>query len=177
MEIFIEPVGDRPWLILFGGGHVGAAVCEVATHAGFRVHLVDEREDFCSQVAHPSAVTLTCADPLTVLDELPWGAQTYAVIVTHSHRTDEDLLARCASLPCRYLGMIGSKAKVHRFLKRYEHRGLDQEAFSHVHAPIGIDIRAREPGEIAVSIVAEMVAVRRGADSASYSEMKVTGPR
>ncbi|MCP4871878.1 MAG: xanthine dehydrogenase accessory protein XdhC [Proteobacteria bacterium] len=176
MEVFIEPVGDKPWLIVFGGGHVGAALCTVASRAGFRVHVVDERPEFAGAEQHPDAAARTCLDPLDALDELPWGDSTYAVILTHSHRLDEDLLARCVDRPTRYLGMIGSQAKVHRFLKRYSARGVDLARFDHVHAPIGLAIGARDPGEIAVSIVAELVAVRRGADSgrSSFAKMAVT---
>lgn len=178
MEIFIEPVGDRPWLLLFGGGHVGAALCSIASRSGFRVHVIDEREDFASPGVHPEASACTVGDPLDHVESLPWGPETYAVIVTHSHRLDEDLLARCVGHQHRYLGMIGSKAKVLRFLDRYEQRGLDRAAFSAVRAPIGLDIGARDPGEIAVAIAAEIVAVRRGAEltSAQFQTMTITSP-
>ncbi len=178
MEVFIEPVGDRPWLLVFGGGHVGAALTDVASRAGFRVHVIDERPEFASAEAHPAAAAVTCDSPLGILDELPWGPGTYAVIVTHSHRLDEDLLARCVGRERRYLGMIGSRAKVHRFLKRYDARGADMASFGEVHAPIGLAIGARDPGEIAVSIVAELIAIRRGADvdRASFPKMRVTAP-
>jgi xanthine dehydrogenase accessory factor len=161
MEILIEPIGNGPRLLLFGGGHVGKALCEVAVQAGFRVHVIDEREEHCNDSCHPSASELTCAVPTDVLDDLPWGVDTYIVIVTHSHRLDEELLAKCAARPSRYLGMIGSRAKVRRFLGRYRKRGIEMGDFDQVRAPIGLDISALEPGEIAVSIVAEMVAVRR----------------
>jgi xanthine dehydrogenase accessory factor len=174
MEIFIEAVGTRPWLVVFGGGHVGAAICAVASRAGFRVRVVDEREEFASAAAHPSAERVDCADPRDLLDELPWGSETFAVIVTHSHRVDEDLLERCAGRPCRYLGMIGSRAKVYRFLRRYRARGLDMERFRTVRAPIGLDLHAREPGEIAVAIVAEMIAVRRNAGEGPFAALHVT---
>jgi xanthine dehydrogenase accessory factor len=163
MEVFIEPVGDRPWLLLFGGGHIGASLCEVASLAGFRVHVIDEREEFSTSERHPRATKLTCAEPQDVIGDLPWGPQTFAVVVTHSHRQDEEILARCTAMPRRYLGMIGSRSKVRKFLDRYEQRGLDKTALAGVRAPVGLDIAAREPGEIAVAIVAEMVAVRRGA--------------
>ncbi|HCP44489.1 MAG TPA: xanthine dehydrogenase accessory protein XdhC [Deltaproteobacteria bacterium] len=174
MEIFVEPLGVRPWLILFGGGHVGSSLCRIATEAGFRVHVVDERESFCSEGAHPTAEAWTCANPLDVLDDLPWLPESYAVIVTHSHRLDEDLLARCVERDWRYLGMIGSRAKVLRFLDRYRNRGLDMATFSRVHAPIGLDIGAREPGEIAVAVLAEMIAIRRGGESRTFGSMRIT---
>ena len=174
MEVFIEPVGDRPWLLQFGGGHVGAALCDVATAAGFRVHVIDEREDFADPERHPRAAKATCADPLVLLPELPWGPQTFAVVVTHSHRQDEEILARCSAMPRRYLGMIGSRTKVRKFFQQYEGRGLDLSSLAGIRAPIGLDIAARDPGEIAVSIVAEMVAVRRGTgDRRSFGSMRL----
>jgi len=173
MEILIEPIGNSPRLILFGGGHVGKTLCEVAHQAGFRIHLVDEREEHCNSEVHATATSFTCAVATDVLDELPWGPDSYAVIVTHSHRLDEELLARCVDRQYRYLGMIGSRAKVRRFLGRYRKRGIEGEQFAQVHAPIGLDIGALEPGEIAVSIVAEMVAVRRGADSCRQSSLSL----
>ena len=175
IEILIEPIDTRPALFLFGGGHVGRALCEVAHQAGFDVHVIDEREEHCSASIHPHASALTCAVPTDVLDDLPFGPNSYAVIVTHSHRLDEDLLARCADRPLRYLGMIGSRAKVRRFLDRYRKRDLPMDPFVGVHAPIGLQIGAIEPGEIAVSIVAEMVAVRRGLTQQPYESLTLCG--
>ena len=157
---------------------MGAALCTVASQAGFRVHVIDEREDFASPETHPCAAAHSTGDPLELLEELPWGPDTFAVIVTHSHRQDEDLLARCIDHPHRYLGMIGSRAKVLRFLKRYNQKGIDSSRFDDVRAPIGLEIGAREPGEIAVAIAAEIVAVRRGRDAevSSFGLMRITGP-
>ncbi len=171
MEILIEPIGTKPKLILFGGGHVGRALCEVAHQAGFTVHIVDEREEHCNAEVHPSASELTCASPADVLNDLPFAPDSYAVIVTHSHRLDEELLAACVDKPLRYLGMIGSRAKVRRFLSRYRQRGLDTTTFVGVHAPIGLQIGALEPGEIAVSIVAEMIAIRRGVPGKDHQSL------
>ena len=164
MEVFIEPVVTRPWLIIFGGGHVGAALSRVAATAGFRVHVVDGRPEWSDAARHPDAEVVTPEDPLDVLSELPWGPETSAIVVTHDHRLDEDLLARCLELDWRYLGMIGSRAKAHRILRRLAARGLDPERLARVHSPIGLTLGGQEPGEIAVSIVAELIAVRRGAD-------------
>jgi xanthine dehydrogenase accessory factor len=177
MEILIEPIGNGPCLLLFGGGHVGKALCEVAVQAGFRVHVIDEREEHCNASIHPSASAFTCAVPTDVLDDLSWGLDTYVVIVTHSHRLDEELLAKCADRPYRYLGMIGSRAKVLRFLGRYRKRGIEMEGFEQVRAPIGLDIGALEPGEIAVSIVAEMVAVRRGGNTDDHRSLTLCSER
>ena len=176
MEILIEPIGTSPKLILFGGGHIGRALCEVVHQAGFDVHVVDEREEHCNAKVHPKASEFTVGLPTEVLDELPFGPNNYAVIVTHSHRLDEDLLARCVDQPLRYLGMIGSRAKVNRFLERYRKRDLEMTTFVNVHAPIGLHIGAVEPGEIAVSIVAEMVGVRRGVTLKSHESLTLCRP-
>lgn len=165
MEVFIEPVATRPWLIIFGGGHVGAALSRVAATAGFRVHVVDGRPEWSDPARHPDAEVVTPEDPLDVLAGLPWGPETSAIVVTHDHRLDEDLLARCLDLDWRYLGMIGSRAKAHRILRRLAVRGLDPERLARIHSPIGLTLGGQEPGEIAVSIVAELIAVRRGADA------------
>ncbi len=164
MEIFIEPIGSRPWLVVFGGGHVATALAPVAATAGFRVHVVDEREEWASPEQHPAAEVCTCASPLDVLDDLPWGPNAYAVIVTHDHQLDERILERCLDRPWRYLGMIGSRAKAHRIVGRLAKRGASPKLLSAVHSPIGLALGAREPGEIAVSVVAELIAVRRNSE-------------
>jgi xanthine dehydrogenase accessory factor len=177
MEIFIEPVGDRPWLLLFGGGHVGAALCDVAVTAGFRVHVIDEREGFATPERHPRASAFTVGPPMDVVDGLPWGPRAFAVVVTHSHHLDEELLLRCADRERRYLGMIGSRSKVRRVLGRLAARGLEPETLADIHAPVGLSIAARDPGEIAISIAAELIAVRRDADGAGgFRKMRLERP-
>jgi len=164
MEIFIEPIGSRPWLLVFGGGHVATALVPVAATAGFRVHVVDERERWASPEQHPAALAHTCGSPLDVLDALPWGPETSAVIVTHDHLLDERIVERCLAREWRYLGMIGSRAKAHRIVTRLAQRGADPVRLGALHSPIGLAIAAREPGEIAVSVVAELIAVRRNSE-------------
>ena len=173
MEIFVEPIGLRPWLFVFGGGHVGTAICDVGAIAGFRVHVIDGREEYASPTRHSRADATTCAEPTDVVAQLPWGPEVFALVVTHDHRLDEDLLKRCLDKECRYLGMIGSKAKVHRILGRLEARGIDVGSTDALRAPIGLAIGGREPGEIAVSVVAEMVAVRRGRDASPVEFLSI----
>ncbi len=164
MEVFIEPIGARPWLIVFGGGHIGSALVRVANEAGFRVHVVDEREEWAGADKHPQADTVVCEAPLDVLDELPWSPTASAVVVTHDHALDEQIVERCLEREWSYLGMIGSRAKAHRITKRLAARGASPALLGKLRAPIGLGIGAQEPGEIAVSIVAELVALRRGAE-------------
>lgn len=167
MEVFIEPIGARPWLVVFGGGHIGTALVRIASEAGFRVHIVDEREEWAGPDRHPTATVVACEAPLDVLDALPWGPTTCAVVVTHDHALDEQIVERCLEREWAYLGMIGSRAKAHRIVERLAARGVPRERLSQLRAPIGLGIGAREPGEIAVSIVAELVALRRGAEAVS----------
>jgi len=163
MEVFIEPLEAPPALYVFGAGHVGFYVGRLASDAGFEVHVVDDRAAFANRERFPGAAEV-------VVDDIPaWLAATtlpssaYAVIVTRGHRHDLDALQALASRPLRYLGLIGSRAKVARIYEQLLAQGQTTlEHLSHVHAPIGLDIGAVTPQEIAVSIVAELVAVRRG---------------
>ena len=165
MEVFIEPMTQAPNLVLFGAGHVCEALAPMASAAGFRVTVVDEREDFATEARFPSAAQVVCDLPTEALDDLPLGPGSYALIFTHSHRLDEELLKALVDQPFAYLGMIGSKAKVIRFIKRLSARGVSAEALARVHMPIGIQIGAVTPGEIAVSALAELIRVRRLGDS------------
>ena len=163
MEVFIEPLEAPPALYVFGAGHVGFYVARLASEAGFEVHVVDDRAAFANRERFPGAAEV-------VVDDIPaWLAATtlpssaYAVIVTRGHRHDLDALQALANRPLRYLGLIGSRAKVARIYEQLLAQGQTTlEDLSHVHAPIGLDIGAVTPQEIAVSIVAELVAVRRG---------------
>jgi xanthine dehydrogenase accessory factor len=163
MEVFIEPIEPSPTVYIFGAGHVGQYVGRVAHEAGFRVHVVDDREKFANRERFPDAAEI-------VVDDIPdWLAKTalptssYAVIVTRGHRHDLDALRALAIKNLRYLGLIGSRAKVKRIYDVLAEDGtVAIEQLERVHAPIGLDIGAVTPQEIAVSIVAELIAVRRG---------------
>lgn len=160
MSFFIEPLSQQPRLVLFGAGHVSHALAPMAEAAGFEVWVVDEREAFANAERFPSA-RVVVDDPLAALEELPPHTQSYFVIQTHSHRLDEELLRVLVGKPHVYLGMIGSRAKVARFLERLRGRGVANEALERVTMPIGLNIGAMTPGEIAISIAAELVLVRR----------------
>jgi xanthine dehydrogenase accessory factor len=162
MEVYIEPIEPSPELYVIGAGHVGFHLARLAHEVGFRVHVVDDREKFANAERFPEAAEI-------VVDAIPaWIAaahlplHAYVVIVTRGHTNDLDALRALAPLDLRYLGLIGSRAKVARIFD--ELRG-DARAAAHlerVHAPIGLDIGAVTPQEIAVSILAELVAVKHG---------------
>lgn len=167
MEVFIEPVEPAPAVFIFGAGHVGHALARMAHDTGFQVHVVDDREKFASGERFPEGVTVIVDDIPDWLAKHPMPAGAYAVIVTRGHRHDLDALRALAPTSIRYVGLIGSRAKVKRIFDALREDGLDPAQLARVHAPIGLDIGAITPQEIAVSILAELIAVKHG---------KVTGP-
>jgi len=163
MEVFIEPIEPAPTVYIFGAGHVGQFVARVAHDAGFRVNVVDDREKFANRERFPDAAEIIVDDIPTWLANTAIPSSAYAVVVTRGHRHDLDALRALAPRALRYLGLIGSRAKVKRLYDMVvEEATVPVERLEQIHAPIGLDIGAVTPQEIAVSIVAELIAVRRG---------------
>jgi len=158
MEAFIEPLRSRERLHIFGAGHVGGAVAGLARALEFEVSVYDDRDEWLTPERFPDCERLE-GDPVANLPET--GPLDYLLIVTHSHQLDQALLQRLMERPCAYLGMIGSRAKVAKFFVRFRAAELDEALFERVSAPVGLDIGAETPMEIAVSICAELVRVRR----------------
>ena len=162
MEVFIEPVEASPDVYVFGAGHVGYFVAKLAHEVGFRVHVIDDREKFASAERFGEGIDV-------VVDDIPqWLAShnlpqtAYAVIVTRGHTHDLDAMRALSAAPLRYLGLIGSKAKVRRIFDALLEEGVRPDSLEGIHAPIGLDIGAITPQEIAVSIVAELIAAKHG---------------
>ena len=162
MEVYIEPVEPSPELYVIGAGHVGFHLARLAHDVGFRVHVVDDREKFASRERFPDAAEV-------VVEDIPaWIARTtlpphvYVVIVTRGHTNDLEALRGLASRDLRYLGLIGSRAKVVRIYDALTEAGIPAQMLARVHAPIGLDIGAVTPQEIAVSILGEIIAVKHG---------------
>jgi xanthine dehydrogenase accessory factor len=162
MEVFIEPVEASPDVYIFGAGHVGHALAQMAHATGFRVHVIDDREKFASAERFTPGIDVVVDDIPTWLASRPLPPTAYAVIVTRGHRHDLDALRALAPAGIRYLGLIGSHAKVKRIYDALLEEGMDSAHLARVHAPIGLDIGAVTPQEIAVSILAELVAVKHG---------------
>ncbi len=159
MEAYVEPLERTDRLHVFGAGHVGTALARLARDLGFEVHVYDEREDWLEEGRLPGC-TLHEGDPSRALVVL--GSRDFAVIVTHSHQLDQALLMGLIGQDYAYLGMIGSRAKVAKFFVRLRAAGVDEARFSRVSTPVGLDIGAETPEEIAVAIAAELIRVRRG---------------
>lgn len=162
MDVFIEPVEPSPDVYIFGAGHVGHSLGRMAFDTGFRVHVIDDREKFASTERFGDGVDVIVEDIPTWLQTHTLPATAYAVIVTRGHKHDLDALRSLVQTPLRYVGLIGSRAKVKRIFDALREEGIPVDTLKGVHAPIGLDIGAITPQEIAVSILAELIAVKHG---------------
>lgn len=173
----LKPLADRPRayqagglaflphlprcrLIIVGGGHVGQQVAALASQVDFDVWIIDDREAYCSAERFPTAQRRICAPFADVLPALEMGGSDLCIIVTRGHQHDEEALFHLAERPARYVGMIGSKRKIRMIFEDLGRQGISPDALARVHAPLGIDIGSQTVPEIAVSIVAELIAVR-----------------
>jgi xanthine dehydrogenase accessory factor len=162
MQVYIEPVEPSPHLYVIGAGHVGHQLSRLAQTVGFRLHVLDDRDKFANRERFPEADEVVVDSIPEWLSRADLPATAYAVIVTRGHRHDLDALRVLAARDLRYLGVIGSKAKVKGLYDALLAEGTPPEALTRVHAPIGLDIGAVTPEEIAIAILAELIAVRRG---------------
>src|SRR5215468_1960756 len=170
VEVFVEPILPQPVAYIFGGGHISMALAKAASAAGFGIVVVDDREQFANKERFPMAQELYTGYE-DAFARLSPNAASYLVIVTRGHRDDMRVLAWAVRTDARYVGMIGSKRKVLSVYKALEAEGYRPEEFERVYAPMGLEIGALSPEEIAISIVAELVAVRRNADSAAHKKL------
>jgi xanthine dehydrogenase accessory factor len=164
-ELVIEPVIGLQDLIIFGGGHVSKVVLRAAALAGFRVTVVDDRPEYANAVRFPEAWRTLAVGFDDAWSQLPVSPSTSIVIVTRGHKFDERVLEHAVRTPARYIGMIGSQRKVTATFANLLGRGVSRELLKHVRSPIGLEIGAATAEEIGISIVAELIAVRRGAHS------------
>jgi len=173
LEIFVEPILPQPTLYIFGGGHVSMALAQAAHTAGFAIGVIDDRETFANTERFPMAREIYTSYE-DALAKLKPNASSYFVIVTRGHRDDMRVLAWAVGTEARYIGMIGSKRKVLSVYKALEKEGIPAEKFERVHAPVGLEIGALTPEEIAISIAAELIAVRRHATNLPHKTVQAT---
>ena len=161
MDVHVDPLEPTPHLYIVGAGHVGWHLGRAAAEAGFRIHVVDDREKFANVERFPGAEI--AVEPIPEwLHRADIPASAYVVVVTRGHTHDLDAMRALAARDLKYLGLIGSRAKVARIADALFEEGMPPECIERVHAPIGLNIGAVTPAEIAVSILAELIAVRRG---------------
>jgi xanthine dehydrogenase accessory factor len=165
LNIFVEPVIPQPRAFIFGGGHVSKSLSKVATLAGFATVIVDDREAFANPERFPEAEETFAEEYESVFGKLEVTSSSYLIIVTRGHRDDMRVLRWAVGTPARYIAMIGSKRKTISVIHELEKEGFDRALFEKIFAPMGLDIGAESPEEIAVAVVAEMIAMRRAPES------------
>ena len=173
IQHFNIPVQPVPTLVIAGAGHVGAALAAIAAQMDFQVTVIDDRIDFASIARFPHA-RLQIGTVESELAKIPLNSQTYVVIVTRGHRRDALALASVVRSSAKYIGLIGSQRKIIKIFAELRDQGVSNAQLSRVHAPIGLDIEAVTPAEIAVSIAAELIAVRRGKIYRPVAMMRLT---
>ena len=162
LNIFVEPIISDPILYLFGGGHVSTCIVPLAHEVDFKVVVIDDRPEFSDPVKFPEADEVHNYSFEGVMEKLPVNESSYLVIVTRGHVHDKTVLAQSLKTSAVYIGMIGSRRKISIIYKKLMEEGFSEKDIERVYSPIGIDIGAETPEEIAVSIVAELIKVRAG---------------
>ncbi len=165
LDVFVEPVLPVPHAYIFGAGHISKSLSKVASLAGFASVVVDNRDSFANSARFPEAEAVYAAEYEEVFPRLAINETSYVIIVTRGHRDDMRVLKLAIGTAARYIAMIGSKRKVLGVIRELEKEGVPRAALERIHAPMGLDIGAVSPEEIAVSVVAEMIAVRHNAAS------------
>ena len=160
MKVFIEPILPLPRVYVVGAGHVAQPVSQVAKIAGFEVVVMDDRVKYANTERFPEADIVRAGPIPELAEEFQYGDSAFVVIVTRGHTEDEEALRTFIEKDTAYLGLIGSVTKIDKIFKRLEKDGIDRKRLDRVHSPIGLDLGGSSPGEIALSIVSELVAVR-----------------
>jgi len=161
-EVMIEVTESPATLLIVGGGHIGLSLATLGAHAGFSVAVVDDRETYANAERFPMADQTMAGDVGAHLDAFPITATTYVVLVSRGHKVDELVLRHVIQRGAAYVGMIGSKRRVATVLRHMAEEGVPIDGLEAAYTPIGLDIGAETPEEIAVSIMAEIIMVRRG---------------
>jgi len=161
MRFFVEVLLPRPTLLILGAGHIGQAVASIGAWLGYRVVVVDERESLLSAERFPDANVLLSGPTGEILHQIPLTERTYAVLVTPHHSPDERALSVLAEQPVAYVGLLGSSSRTRATFGRARDIGIPDTFLKQIHTPIGLDIHAETPREIALSILADITAVRR----------------
>lgn len=162
MKVFIDVLQPKEEVLIFGAGHIAVCVSKLAKMVGFKVTIIDSRKEFANQDRFPEADEIIAEDTEKALTHLKITPYTYIIIVTRGHLKDEEVLASVVRSNAAYIGMIGSRQKNATVFQHLEEQGISAQELKKVHAPIGIDIGAQTPEEIAVSIIAEIIQIRCG---------------
>jgi len=165
LEVFVEAIVPQPKAFIFGAGHISKSLCKVATLAGFNVSVIDNREQYANRERFPEAEEVFAEEYEDLFPKLAIRDTSYVIIVTRGHRDDMRVLRWAMDTQARYISMIGSRRKVIGVMKELEKEGVAKTGLDRLFAPMGFDIGAITPEEIAVSVVAEMIAARRNPEA------------
>jgi len=173
VEIFIETICEQPMVFIFGAGHLSYYISRYAKSLNFRVTVCDDRVEFANKKRFPNSNNIIVENFESIFDKIDINKDSYIVIVTKGHELDEIVLEKAVKTNAKYIGMIGSKRKTSTILKRLSERGISEETLRRVYSPIGISIGAVTPQEIALSIVCELVKIRRLPDTPGTNHMTI----
>ena len=164
MEVFVEPILPEPCLLIFGAGHISLFLAKMGKMVGFRVVVIDDRPEFANRERFPEADEVIAQDFPAAFPRLTTNRTSYIAIVTRGHLQDETVLEWAVRTDAAYIGMIGSRKKNQTVFSHLQAKGIPEKRLKEVHAPIGLNINAKTPEEIALSIIAEIIKARREGD-------------
>ena len=173
-EVFIETLAPPPDLLIFGAVHIGQALCSFGSQMGYRVTVVDSRPAFATDERFPDAHRVIKGWPRDIMDQLDFDRRTWVVVLSHDPRHETPPLEAALKADTRYIGAMGSRRTHNLRVERLRELGFGDDQIGRIHSPIGLDIGAETPQEVAVSILAEMTLVRYGAGT-GYSLRGVEG--
>ena len=161
VEMFIETIAEQPMVFIFGAGHLSYYISQYAKSLNFRVTVCDDRAEFANKERFPLADNIIVENFENVFDRIKINKNSYIVIVTKGHKCDQIVLEKAVKTNANYIGMIGSKRKTSTILKKLREKGAPKDVLRRIYSPIGISIGALTPQEIALSILCELVKIRR----------------
>lgn len=171
LELFLEVHKPSPTLLIAGAGHIALPLAQMSAMLDFQVVVIDDRPTFANQERFPQADQVIAGGFEKTLREFPIDKETYIVIITRGHAHDMECLRQVLGSPAAYIGMIGSRRRVKGVFKLLKEEGYSEESIARIHAPIGLDIGAKTPAEIALAIMGEVIRIKRGGSGQSLSEM------
>ncbi|MBI1746619.1 MAG: XdhC family protein [Acidobacteria bacterium] len=173
MEVYIEPILPDPVIYIFGAGHISQALCRVAKSVNFKIVVVDDRANYANPRRFPEADEIIVEEFEKSLANLTINDASYIIIVTRGHAYDQTILHWAVQTEARYIGLLGSRRKIKILYENLQAAGISGEKFDRVCGPIGLEIGSETPEEIAVSIAAELIAVRKNIDVQRLKQKKV----
>lgn len=172
IEVMVEPIMPKPTLIIFGSGHIAEYLAQLAKVLMYHVMIVDDREQFANPSRFPQADKIWCGEVDTCVQQIPFHANCFAVVVTRGHQTDALSLQALIDKPIPYIGLVGSKRKLHFIRKMFQEKGIELSQQKNLFAPIGLDFHSETPQEIALSILAELQLFRHGGSGKPLSMLE-----